>query len=186
MLIEINGSNLSDVTYSAETKNATSDLLTGLGNVQVYMDGVPLPIAYVSPNQVVAQVPFQATDRNAASVYVRTVHGDGSTTVTTAEPLYIAPANPGLFNAPAFPGQPRPWPATGVLHQPGNPTAVVSIDGTITANDTATISIAGTNYTYTVKSGDTPQLRCEWASEPDRARILMSLPLRVVLSPESC
>ena len=155
MLVEINGSNLSDSTYVAETRNATGDLPTTLGGVQVYMDGVPSPIARVSPNQVVAQVPFQATDRNATSVYVRTVHGDGSTTVTTAAPLYIAPANPGLFNAPASPGQPRPWPATGAIHQPGNPTAVVSIDGTITAKDTATITVAGKNYTYTVQSGDT-------------------------------
>jgi uncharacterized protein (TIGR03437 family) len=119
------------------------------------MDGVPAPMVRISPNQIVAQVPFQATDRNATSVYVRTAHGDGSVTVTTAAPLYIAPANPGLFNAPASPGQPRPWPATGAIHQPGNPTSVVSIDGTITAKDTATVTVAGTNYTYTVQSGDT-------------------------------
>lgn len=154
MLVEINGSNLSDSTATVETRNASADLPTQLGNVYVYMDGVPASIASVSPNRVVAQVPFQATDRNATSVYVRTAHSDGSISVTTPVPLYIAPANPGLFNAPATPDQPRPWPATGALHQPGNPTAVVSIDGTVTANDTATITIAGTNYTYTVKSGD--------------------------------
>ena len=155
MLFEINGPNLADSTYTVETRNATADLPTTLGGVQVYLDGVPAPMVRVSPNQVVAQVPFQATDRNATSVYVRTVHGDGSATVTTAAPLYIAPANPGLFNAPAFPGQPRPWPATGAIHQAGNPTVVVSIDGTITAKDTATITVAGKNYTYTVQSGDT-------------------------------
>ena len=155
MLVEINGSNLSDSTYSLETRNASADLPTGLGNVQVYMDGIPAPISAVSPNRVVAQVPFEYTDRNSTSVYVRTVHNDGSVTVTTPAPLYIAPANPGLFNAPVTPDQPRPWPATGATHQPGNPTAVVSIDGTVTANDTATITIAGTSYTYKVQSGDT-------------------------------
>ncbi|MFL6452074.1 MAG: RICIN domain-containing protein [Bryobacteraceae bacterium] len=155
MLVEINGSNLSDVTATIPTANAANGLPTGLGNVQVYMDGIPAPIASISPNQVVAQAGFNFNDRNSTSVYVRTVHSDGSITVTTAAPLYIAPANPGLFNAPAFSGQPRPWPATGAIHQPGNPTAVVSIDGTATAKDTATISVAGTNYTYTVQAGDT-------------------------------
>jgi len=119
------------------------------------MDGISVPIASVSPTRVVAQVPNTFTDRNSTSVYVRTQHADGSVTSTTAAPVYIAPANPGLFNAPNFPDQPRPWPATGALHQPGNPTAAVSIDGTATAGNTVTITINGANYTYTVKSGDT-------------------------------
>ncbi len=41
------------------------------------------------------------------------------------------------------------------FHQPGNPTAVVSVDGTIKAGDTATITIAGKAYNYTVQSSDT-------------------------------
>jgi uncharacterized protein (TIGR03437 family) len=155
MLVEINGSNLSDQTLSFPTVGASASLPTELGGVIVFMDGISVPIASVSSTRVVAQVPNTFTDRNSTSVYVRTLHADGSTTSTTAAPVYIAPANPGLFNAPNFPDQPRPWPATGALHQPGNATAVVSIDGTATAGDTATITINGTNYTYTVKSGDT-------------------------------
>ncbi|MFL6414091.1 MAG: RICIN domain-containing protein [Bryobacteraceae bacterium] len=156
MLVEINGSNLADVSASNPTTNTSDNLPLQLGNVQVFMDGIPALIASVSPNRIVAQVPFWYNDRNSTSVYVRTVRADGvTTTVTNAQPLYIAPANPGLFSAPAFDGQIRPWPATGSRHQPGNATAVVSIDGTATANDTATISINGTAYTYTVKSGDT-------------------------------
>lgn len=156
MLVEINGSDLADQSASAPTVNASNNLPTTLGNVQVFMDGLPASLVSVSPTRIVAQVPFWYNDRNSTSVYVRTVRADGvRTTTTIAQPLYIAPANPGLFSAPAFDGQIRPWPATGARHQPGNATSVISIDGTVTANDTATITINGTAYTYTVKSGDT-------------------------------
>ena len=40
-------------------------------------------------------------------------------------------------------------------HQLNNPTAVVSVDGSIKAGDTGTITIASTSYTYTVQSTDT-------------------------------
>jgi len=68
--------------------------------------------------------------------------------------VYIAPADPGLFNAPAFSGQTRPWPAAGALHQSGNPNAVVSVDGGVHAGDTATIVVNGRSYTYTVQASD--------------------------------
>ncbi len=126
-----------------------------LGGVQVFMDGFPAPLYSVSPTQIVAQVPFIFGDRNSTTVFVRTARADGSITVTNSTPAYIAPANPGLFSAPASPGEPRPWPVTGAMHQAGNPTAVVSIDGSVHATDTATITISGTNYTYTVQSTDT-------------------------------
>jgi hypothetical protein len=82
------------------------------------------------------------------------VHADGSVTVTNAMPVYIAPANPGLFDAPAFPGQARPWPVTQAFHQPGNATDVIDFEGTPTLNNTATIIIQGVTYTYTVNATD--------------------------------
>lgn len=154
MLVEINGTNLSDQTSGPAPDSGTQPLPTTLFGVQVYMDGVPSPMLQVSPTQVVSQVPYGFGDRNSTSVYVRTVHGDGSVTVTNAVPVYIAPANPGLFSAPASPGQVRPWPVTKAYHQPGNPTVVVSVDGTANAGDTSTIKVNGRSYTYTVKSGD--------------------------------
>ncbi len=154
MLVEINGSNLSDQTSATAPDSGTAPLPLTVFGTQVYMDGIPSPVLQVSPTQVVSQVPYSFGDRNSTSVYVRTVHGDGSVTVTNATPVYIAPADPGLFSAPASPNQVRPWPATRAYHQPGNPTAVVSVDGTANAGDTATININGRNYTYTVKSGD--------------------------------
>ncbi|HEY3936777.1 MAG TPA: hypothetical protein VGL97_05080 [Bryobacteraceae bacterium] len=157
MLVEINapaGSNFTDSTATL-TAPLTGMLPNSLGGVQVYMDGYTAPLLKVGPTQVVAQVPYFFRDRNSTSIYVRSVRSGGNVTVTNATPLYIADANPGIFNAPGYPNQPRPWPATMAYHQSGNPTAVVSIDGSVAAKDTATITINGTNYTYTVVSTDT-------------------------------
>ncbi len=161
MLVEIDapgGTSLSD--NSAVAPQTGEDLPTNLGGVQVFMDGFPAALLSVSPTQIVTQIPYTFGDRNSTSIFVRTTHNDGSVTITNATPTYIAPANPGLFNAPTYPGQPRPWPAIEAFHQldplgnPSNPTAVVSIDGTVHAGDVATITIAGTAYNYTVQSTD--------------------------------
>jgi uncharacterized protein (TIGR03437 family) len=154
MLVEVDGTNLSDNTATASTTGGAA-LPNTLGGVQVYMDGYATPLLKVSPTQIVTQIPYQYGDRNSTSIYVRTVHNDGSVTVTNAEPVYIAPANPGLFNAPAYAGQPRPWPITQAYHQPGNATAVVSIDGSVTAGNMATVTIQGVSYSYTVVAADT-------------------------------
>lgn len=155
MLVEINGSNLSDSTSATAPDSGTSPLPTTVFGTQVYMDGIPSPVLKVSPTQVVSQIPYGFDDRNSTSVYVRTVHNDGSVTVTNAVPVYIAAADPGLFSAPVSTGQIRPWPATRAYHQSGNPTAVVSIDGTANAGDVSTITVNGRGYSYTEKSGDT-------------------------------
>lgn len=158
MLVEINGTNLSDATPSNPAVAAMSGIIpTTLGGAQVYFNGVAAPVFRAASNQVISQLPFTVglNGANSASVYVRTVHNDGSVTVTNTTPFYIAPANPGIFDAPIVQNQPRPWPAVNVYHQPGNPTAVVSVDGTINAGDVATITIAGKAYNYTVLSTDT-------------------------------
>jgi uncharacterized protein (TIGR03437 family) len=154
-LMEVNappGVSLSDNTVVAPL---SGQIPSTLGGVQLYMDGVPVPLLRVSPSQVVGQIPFFFNERNSTSVYVRTVHNGGGVTVTTASPVYIAPANPGIFNAPSFAGQARPWPASMAFHQSGNPTAVVSVDGSIQAADVATITVNGRNYAYTVQSTNT-------------------------------
>ncbi|MGI8961582.1 MAG: hypothetical protein ACR2IV_17830 [Bryobacteraceae bacterium] len=150
-LVEINGINLSDNTA---TTPLTGILPIRLGGTEVFMDGFPVPVWMVSPTQVIAQVPYSFEDRTSSSVYVRTLHNDSSITVTNATPIAISPANPGLFSAPTSAGEPRPWPASNATHQPYNPSVVVSIDGTVNAGDTATISINGRKYNYTVKAGD--------------------------------
>jgi uncharacterized protein (TIGR03437 family) len=155
MIVEINGTNLSDQTVSANL-DGVNPIPNTLGGVQVMMDGYVCPIFKASPTQIVSQIPYSYYDRNSTSVYVRTEHNDGTVTVTNAIPVYIAPANPGIFDAPAYAGQVRPWPIAMAYHQPGNPTAVISIDGSVTAGNTITIVINGVEtYMYTVVSTDT-------------------------------
>jgi uncharacterized protein (TIGR03437 family) len=156
-LIEVNAP--PGVTFTDNTTPVTAPLVgrlaSTLDGVQLYLDGVGSPLYKVSPTQIVGQIPYFFTDRNSTSVYVRTVHNDGSITVTNATPVYIAPANPGIFNGPQYPRQVRPWPISMAYHQLNNPTAVVSVDGSVKAGDTGTITIASTSYTYTVLSTDT-------------------------------
>ncbi len=146
-LVEIDGTKLADSTLNA---NTGSTLPTTLGGVQVYIDGFLAPIMSVSPNQVITQVPFTFTDRTSSSVYVRTEHNNGQVGVTNAAPIVIVPANPGLFAGAG--NEPRP--AFQAMHSPGNPSDVVSVDGTVQAGDVATITIAGKAYTYTVLASD--------------------------------
>lgn len=146
-LIEIDGTNLADSTQNA---NPTATLPTSLGGVQVYIDGFLSPIMSISPNQVITQVPFTFTDRSSASVYVRTAHNNGQVGVTNAAPIVIVPANPGLFGEAGS----EPRPAFQAMHSPTNASDVVSVDGTVQAGDVATITIAGTAYSYTVLASD--------------------------------
>lgn len=155
MLVEINGSNLSDVPADhPATAALTGTIPTSLGGAQVFMDGVATPVFSASASQVVSQVPFNLNGRNSTSIYVRTTHSDGSVTVTNATPIYIADANPGLFDAPSAPGQPRPWTATGAYHQSGNPQAVVDLTGTVKSGDVLTITVGGLAHSYTVQATD--------------------------------
>ncbi|HEX4808881.1 MAG TPA: hypothetical protein VH325_08125 [Bryobacteraceae bacterium] len=143
--------NLSDFTETANPSSSQGLPFT-LGGVQVSVDGLLSPILSVSPTTVVSQIPFNFTEKNSSSVYVRTVHTDGSVTVTTASPVYLTLANPGLF---ATPNVPEPRPVFNAMHQSTNPSATVSIDGSVHAGDVATITVAGTAYNYTVVAADT-------------------------------
>lgn len=126
---------------------------TPQGNVQVYMDGNPVPLFMVSPNQIKALVPYEFFNRSTASVYVRTIHANGSETITTASPLVIAPANPGIFTTNSTSNPP---PAYMPQHQTGNPSVTLTLVFTAAqAGDVATVTVNGRNYTYTVTSSDT-------------------------------
>jgi uncharacterized protein (TIGR03437 family) len=154
MLVEINGTNLA-AQSAPIVAPLTGPIPTTLAGVQVFTDGIAAPIYRASNTQIVTQIPFSFTDRNSTSIYVRSAFPDGTVKVTNATPVYIAPANPGLFATPATPGQsPVLRPAAGAFHQSGNPETAVSVDGTVTAGNTATININGRSYTYTVQSSD--------------------------------
>ncbi len=125
-------------------------LPTDLGGVEVYIDGNRAPLLYVSPTQINTQLPFEMQDRGSVSVYVRTVRNNGTITTTTATGAQVVSANPGIF---AFPGT---EPRVGlVYHAFTNDSALISVDGVITAGNVATVTIGSNTYTYTVVATDT-------------------------------
>jgi hypothetical protein len=146
-LVSIQGTNFTTQTVSAPDGNT---LPTKLGNVQVYFDGNPAPLLFVSPTQINAQVPFEVSDASSVSAYVRTVNPDGSVTITTAVGVPIVPQNPGIFADPGT--DPR---VALAYHTNSNATGAVSVDGGIKAGDVATITIEDRTYNYTVTADDT-------------------------------
>jgi uncharacterized protein (TIGR03437 family) len=154
-LITVLGDNLSDQTATAPS--GANPLPTELGGVQLYIDGIRAPLLYVSPAQINAQMPWEVKEDlsstitfGSSSAYVRTVRSDGSVTATTATGVPILAQNPGLYAASGT--DPRPG---VVLHGSSNATGAVSVDGSITAGDIATVTIEDRNYSYTLQADDT-------------------------------
>ncbi len=147
-LISIAGTNLADTTAIADFSQQY--LPTQLGGAELYIDGMRAPLLYVSPTQINAQLPFEVQDRSSASAYVRTIHKDGTSTVSTAVAISIVSANPGIFAEDG--SDPRPG---LVYHAYGNASGVIAVDGTIKAGDIATVVVNGRTYTHTVAATDT-------------------------------
>jgi hypothetical protein len=154
-IVEIQGTNLSAQTLAADTSKGT--LPTKLGGTSVYFNGIPAPLYYVSPTQINAQVPWDfgfdlqtVDDTTSINAYVRSELADGSVMVTTPVAVTIVTANPGVFT------QGDPSAATAVaVHGSSAATGIISVDGSVTANDVATVTIEDRSYSYTVQSGDT-------------------------------
>ena len=151
-VVAVLGSNLSDGTASADTNADT--LPDTLAQTQVYFNGIRAPLFFVSPTQINAQIPYEFTDTTSVNAYVRTVHADGSVSVTTPVAVTIVEQNPGIFTT----GGNDPRPAVA-MHSSSNATGTVSVDGSINAGDVASVTIGdpnngGRTYTYTVQSGD--------------------------------
>lgn len=110
----LTGSGLSDGSESASA-NGTQALPTKLGGVQVFLYGVALPLLSVSPTQVEFQLPYRLSHVSTGTLYVRTEHSDGHTTVSKGTSIAIEPAAPGIY---AFGGaEPR---AGLILHAQAN------------------------------------------------------------------
>lgn len=140
--------NLSGTTAVADMSQ--SALPTKLGGTEVYFNGIQAPLYYVSPFQINAQIPWEVNDTTSINAYVRTEMPDGTVVATTPVAVTIVQANPGLFT------QPGTSPAQAVaVHGSSSAIGIVSVDGTVTANDVATVTVQDRSYSYTVQSGDT-------------------------------
>ena len=147
-IVSVTGTNLSYHTASADPKQ--NPLPNILGGTQVYFNGIAAPLVMVSPTRVNAQIPWELGDTTSISAFVRSQNDDGSVVVTTPVAVSIVTANPGIY------AQPNTNPSVGIIyHASSAATGIVSVDGTATAGDTATVAIEDRSYIYTVQSGDT-------------------------------
>ena len=147
-IVSIIGTNLAFNSASADLTQPT--LPNQLAGTEVYFNGIKSPLTMVSPTLINAQIPWEFNDTTSVNAYVRSVRADGLVMVTTPVAVTIVPANPGIYT------QPGTNPVLGVaFHGSNSATGIVSVDGTATANDTATVTIRDRSYTYTVQTGDT-------------------------------
>ncbi len=146
-LVTMVGTNLSDQTATAPDGGV---LPLDLGGVQVYFNGVQSPLLFVSPTQINAQLPFnfEFAGTGTANAWARITRNDGTVVATDTVAMNIVPANPGIFAGPGK--DPRPALA---LHSSNYATAVVSVDGTIKANNIGSICIGDSTSKLTPTAG---------------------------------
>jgi len=153
-LIQITGADIADQTVA--TAPNIQALPLDLGGVEVYVDGLRIPLLSVAaatasaPATVIGQLPWELVDTNSSSLYVRTIHGDGSVTASDAIGIPVTAANPGIA---AFPG-PDPRLAMA-FHSSSFATGTITVDGGVNGGDTATVGIEDRVYNYVVESNDT-------------------------------
>ncbi len=181
-LITIFGQNFTTETVSATQQDLHPGLPTKMGGVQVYVDGRLIPLLFVSPKQINAQLPFEVLDATSSNLYVRTTRSDGSVTVSQAVGVPQIPSNPGIFAV----GGKDPRPGV-IVHSSSEALGSVLLSGTATAGDVTTIKIEDRLHSYTVRDGDTldtirdalialinandPKVRAAAASQFDRIQL---------------
>lgn len=174
------GSDLAATTVEA----GSFPLPRELGGVQVKINGTPVPLFFVSPNQINIQVPFGLTGFSA-SVEIEKKTPEG-TVVSAAAPLALSTGAPGIFTAdgtgrgsgrvthadltpvtadsPAKPGETVSVFVTGLgtVRHPvvdGEPAVFgamgsVTIQGSPSASQTYTITVNNASYSYTSVAGE--------------------------------
>jgi uncharacterized protein (TIGR03437 family) len=145
-IVSIQGTDLT--TESANADLTQVHLPTKLAGTTVYFNGIPAPLFFVSPTQINAQVPWEVNDTSSINAYVRSEQGGGVVS-TTPVAVTIVPANPGIFTTDSQTS------AAMAFHGSSSATGIVSVDGTVTAGDIATITIEDRPYSYTAVTGDT-------------------------------
>jgi uncharacterized protein (TIGR03437 family) len=88
-LVDIYGANFASTPIAAPSSLAILPVL--LGTTQVLINGIPAPLLYVGPSQIVAQVPWTVAVGNASVVVL--IGGAASVSVT----INVQPAAPGIL-----------------------------------------------------------------------------------------
>jgi uncharacterized protein (TIGR03437 family) len=169
-LFASNGASISDVTkgFDFTLPYAPAELTSGGAKTQLYVDGFAAPLIYVSPSQISAQIPWELGDRTSSSAWVRIQHADGTVTVTTPVAVTLVTQNPGIYadDSQGVVTDPRPG---LVYHASSYATGAISVDGSVTAGDVATITITSADssisntYSYTALQpcSDTVTTACD-------------------------
>jgi uncharacterized protein (TIGR03437 family) len=123
-----------------------------LAGVKVFLNGIEAPLRSVSPTDVVAQLPFEVSDATSVNAFIRAKRSDGRIVYSTPIAVPVVPQNPGIYTLDPNGTDPRPG---DVRHSSSYATGTISVDGTATAGDTATVVIEDRSYTYTVQTNDT-------------------------------
>jgi len=89
-LVDIYGSALA-ADVATPVYSSTPQLPKSLGNTQVVVNSAPVPLLYVSPGQVIFQMPTDILP-GTASVFVRSLQGDGP-----AAPIRVQQAAPSIL-----------------------------------------------------------------------------------------
>ena len=160
----------------------------GVANDASNFDGIRAPLYFVSPTEVRAQVPWEVLDTQSINAWVRTKKANGEVSVTSAVSVPIVLQNPGIF-AVGDATEPRPG---LIMHGSAQAVGTVSVDGSIRADDIATVVIEDREYAYKVVAADTkstvrdalialinsgdPRVEAFAASAFDRIRLRSRLP----------
>ncbi len=164
-LVAIFGQNLTDGDVLSSTNDGVHALPTRLGtapkSVEAFANGIPMPLLYVSPTQINAQIPFEIASATSISVYVRTTYANGTVAIANPAALPVAEGVPGFFASSVDPttGQiyQDPRPAIAV-HYSSSATGVIDLELTAVtpvAGDTVSVTIGSNTYTYTILATDT-------------------------------
>jgi uncharacterized protein (TIGR03437 family) len=152
MLIAVFGSGFTDQAPASAPGGGSTELPETMAGTELYIDGVRAPLLYVSPTQINAQIPFEFSDANGSTAWVRTQHSDGTVTATNSIAMPLAPQDPGLFTLNEGAGtDPRP----GLAFQASSyALGAIDIEGLPTATSVASVMIGSTTYSYTVQTAD--------------------------------
>jgi uncharacterized protein (TIGR03437 family) len=152
-LISVTGRDLSDVEETA-SDDGSQDLPNNLAGVEVFLNGLKLPLLSVSPSELRAQIPYDVPNPSAMSLYVRTEFGDGVVAITNAVPVRLLTAAPGLF---AFGGaEPRPGMVLHANGSSGQPSTPVTADNPAKPGEALVLWAAGLGTVDKEDAADAP------------------------------
>lgn len=150
-IVSVFGERLAEAAVAADMSGNT--LPRKLGGVELICDGNSVPLMFVSPGQINAQMPFEFRDSFSASCYIRTEYSDGRVEASVPIAVPVIPQNPGIFTE--FGPEPR---RAIAFHGSSRATALIFIDGPAKAGDVLKLKIRDREYSYTVVAEDVVEI----------------------------